>query len=184
MGYTMSDSSHRKHQIMRFVAALERLDQAGRARLRRNAGRSLDEARDGLAVFYQILPYDLTPHHHESYFLIATLYPLAPSLVEARSFGRTLRRIRDVRGAIGATSLDRRVRALIDCDTMQLPYRVRQCVRLASASALGVDWIDLLSSILDWDRPDRSVQLRWTRHYFLHQMTDMTTNEDNRTGEN
>lgn len=180
----MSDHSNRKHQIRQFVAALERLDQAGRARLRRNAGRSLDEARDGLTVFYQILPYDLAPRHYESYFLIATLYPLAPSLVEKRGFGLTLRRIRDIRGAIGAKSLDRRVRSLIDCDMMQLPYKLRQCIRLASASALGVDWIGLLTDILNWSKNDRLVQLRWTKDYFLHQMSDTMTDENDQTERN
>jgi hypothetical protein len=58
----MSEPTRQQRQQQRvdeFITALERLDNAGRARLKRNAGRSLHEARDVHRIFYRALPYEV-----------------------------------------------------------------------------------------------------------------------------
>jgi CRISPR system Cascade subunit CasB len=161
--------STRQRQVGDFIAALERLDAAGRARLRRNAGRTLAEARDVHRAFFQALPYDLAPWQHEDYFLVAALFPLVPHRAGAGSLGLTLRRVRQGRSQGGerANSLDRRFQTLIDSDREQVPFRLRQAVRLAAADEQPIDWADLLRDMLAWEHADRYVQLRWARDFYV-----------------
>jgi CRISPR system Cascade subunit CasB len=163
---THHELSPRQRQITTFVANLGRLDAAGRARLKRNAGRSLAEARDAQRVFFQALPYELVGRllEEESYFLIATLYPMAEAQGGGTSLGTTLRRVRQGRGS---ASLDRRFQSLLDSEREQLPFRLRQAVRLVNASDQSIDWAQLLEDLLGWEHPNRYVQLRWARDYFV-----------------
>lgn len=171
------DQTPRRRQITSFVAALERLDAAGRARLKRNAGRTLAEARDVQRVFFQALPYEVAgrPYEEESYFLVATLFPLAEPRGGGVGLGATLRRVRQSRES---ASLDRRFQALLDSDREQLPFRLRQAVRLAAASEQPVDWSQLLEDLLAWEHPEQYIQLRWARDYFVgHRDAEQPTDD-------
>jgi CRISPR system Cascade subunit CasB len=162
----MSEPTRQQRQQQRvdeFITALERLDNAGRARLKRNAGRSLHEARDVHRIFYRALPYEVAGREEAIYFLVATLYPLADSRNDQRSLGATLRAVRQSRAS---ESIDRRFQALLDSNSENLPFRLRQAVRLAAASDQSIDWRRLLNDLLNWDHPDRYVQLQWARDYF------------------
>jgi CRISPR system Cascade subunit CasB len=161
-----------QRQEQAFIAALDQLDAGGRARLKRNAGRTLAEAHDGHRVFFQALPYDIHERAHEDYFLIATLFPLVAHRHQAGSLGTSLRQVRHLRGGAhdGRTnSLDRRVQALLDSDREQLPFRLRQAVRLIAAERehVALDWARLLRDVRSWEHPERRVQLRWARDYFV-----------------
>ena len=58
----------------------------GKARLKRSAGRSLDEANRNLALFYSLLPRSGVPVNQEpTYWLVATLYPLADAATTGTS---------------------------------------------------------------------------------------------------
>lgn len=162
---TSRELTPRQEQTKRFVAALGKLDNAGRARLKRNAGRLLGEARQVHQVFYQALPYEVPESQHEDYFLVATLFPLAPHSEEAGSLGATLRRVRQDR----TSSLDRRFQTLLDSDRAQLAFRLRQAVRLVAAAHLPLDWSTLLRHVLAWDLHERPIQLLWARDYFVGQ---------------
>jgi len=170
--------SPRQRQIAKFVAALEQLDAAGRARLKRNAGRTLGEARDIHRVFFQALPYEVPEYVYEDYFLVATLFPLAPHQENAGSFGTAMRQVRHIRnGAERANSLDRRFQTLIDSEREQLPFRLRQAVRLIAADRLPIDWIALLRDLLGWELDGKPVQLRWAKDYFVGQPEAAPTSE-------
>jgi CRISPR system Cascade subunit CasB len=175
-----------KDQAQEFVTRLEQLDAGGRARLKRNAGRRLAEARDIHRVFFQALPYDVHERQQEDYFLIATLFPLVPQQShQAASLGASLRRVRHARAGTGdnqMNSLDRRFQTLLDSDREQLPFRLRQAVRLIAADREGaaIDWAQLLRDVLSWEHPEHYVQLRWARDYFVgsdKQLPDDTNNE-------
>lgn len=149
-------------RIHRFITSLEQLDVGAHARLKRNAGSGLADARDVLGLFYRLLPPGIPQPQHERYFLIATLYPLADSGAH-RNLGATLRAARSPKNGAG---LDRRVEVLLDSDAEQLPFRLRQAVRFAQSSRVPVNWAKLLRDVLWWDHPDRFVQLRWAESYF------------------
>ena len=159
-----------QRQAAEFIAALEQLDAGGRARLKRNAGNTLADARNVHRAFFQSLPYTVGERLHEDYFLIATLYPLANNRAGIGNLGDTMRHVRQARGGDTsgrANSLDRRFETLLDCEREHLPFRLRQAVRLAAASEQAIDWTQLLLDIIGWEQPERRIQLRWARSYFV-----------------
>lgn len=150
-------------RIGTFVERLAALDAGERARLKRNAGKTLDEANSALGTFYSLLQYLGVPANQErQYWLIATLYPHADA-VAGGSFGAALRRARSAQYRKG---LDRRVEALLDSDVAQLPYRLGQSVRFLHAQRVGVNWQGLLADILQWEHPNRYIQKEWARAYY------------------
>jgi CRISPR system Cascade subunit CasB len=149
-----------------FVASLGGLNAAARARLKRNAGRTLSEARDVYGIFYRLLPPRLQPYEHDHYFLVATLFPLGTETKRDRNFGATLRITRQ---SMSGPALDRRVETLLDADAEQLPFRLRQAVRLAQSHRVGINWNRMLVDVLGWGAPSRYVQRQWAESYFRAQ---------------
>jgi len=151
----------RDERIQTFIKNLNGLDSGGKARLKRNAGKRLSEARH-ISTFYRILPFGTPPYEEEIFFLVATLFPLADS-GEIQNFGKSLKRARDSQNARG---MDRRFEVLLDADEYQLPFHLRQSVRLLYARQVPIKWTQLLKDLLGWSNVDKYVQKRWARDYF------------------
>jgi CRISPR system Cascade subunit CasB len=149
-------------QVQLFIEKLDRLDAGDRARLKRNAGRTLAESRNALGLFYHLLPPGVSEYQQETYFLVATLYPLAEGGAHG-NLGESLRRARIAQNKAG---LDRRIEILLDADSNQLPFRLRQTIHFLQSSRVRVNWPQLLTDLLFWNVPSRSVQLRWALAYF------------------
>jgi CRISPR system Cascade subunit CasB len=149
-------------KVAAFFQRLERLDAGGRARLKRRAGQPLAEGLDVLGLFYSLLPPGVPVLQEELYFLVATLYPLAESGGKG-DLGATLYQARQPNNAKG---MDRRVEILLDADETQLPFRLRQAIRLLQSNRVRVNWPGLLEDLLYWTHPERRVQKRWARSYF------------------
>jgi len=86
-----------------FIARLEALDAGDRARLKRNAGKTLAEAHDALGLFYRLLPKGVPAYQEEVYFLVATLFPLADGGAE-NDLGMSLYRAQSVKIIKGLTA--------------------------------------------------------------------------------
>lgn len=150
--------------IHTFIERLARLDAGERARLKRNAGKTLAEARDtALAIFYRLLPPGVPEYHEETYFLVATLYPLAEA-GNSGNLGDALRRARAMTRE--NPGLDHRVRVLLDADAVQLPFRLRRAIHYLASARIPVNWTQLLQDLLAWNHPRRWVQREWARAYF------------------
>ncbi len=149
-------------QVSQFIARLGALEPGERARFKRDAGKSLSEAST-LGLFYRLLPYGVRPGDEEIYFLVATLFPLADAMERDGNFGATLHRARDDKNHKG---LDRRVEVLLDADSTQLSFRLRQAVKFAKSKDAQVNWAQLLHDLLRWNGGTRSVQKAWARAYF------------------
>jgi CRISPR system Cascade subunit CasB len=158
-----------------FINALVKLEPGDRARLRRHAGKTLNESVDVLGVFFRVLPYGVSERQHQAYFLVATLFPLADRSDLPGNFGVTLSRMRNSNNEAG---LNRRVAALLDADEQQLPFRLRQLVRLAYANRVGVNWARLLRDVLGWSHPDRWVQKEWAMAYFSKARREQSQQDD------
>jgi CRISPR system Cascade subunit CasB len=154
--------SEPRAQVTVFVQRLAALEPGDRARLKRSAGRSLAESRAALGLFYRLLPAGVPEREEETYFLVATLYPLVDAGGEG-NLGGALRRARNPQNAKG---IDRRFEILLDSDAAQLRFRLRQSVHLLQSVRQPVDWTTLLNDLLYWEHPDRSVQKRWARSFF------------------
>jgi CRISPR system Cascade subunit CasB len=143
------------------------LDAGEKARLKRNAGRTLAESRQVMGLFlHQLLPYDVPRYQQEIYFLVATLYPLNPMENGSGSLGTALRRARE------SESLDRRMEILLDADEAHLRFRLRQMVKLLYSKHVPIHWPLLLRHLLAWNSPKRWVQEQWARDYFVGTKAD------------
>jgi CRISPR system Cascade subunit CasB len=155
------------YQVQLFIDRLGKLQPGDRARLKRNAGRTLAESRKVMGLFYDLLPSGVPEQEYETYFLVATLYPLADG-GGAGDLGAALRRAQVSRNRAG---LDRRVEILLDADRTQLPFRLRQAVHFLHSNRVRVNWPQLLADLLYWTHPQRYVQQRWARSYFAESET-------------
>jgi len=149
-------------QVQVFIDRLGKLNPGDRARLKRNSGRTLAEAHNALGLFYRLLPPGVPERDYETYFLVATLYPMAED-GGADNLGQSLRRAQGARNKAG---LDRRVEILLDADRTQLPFRLRQAIHFLHSNRVRVNWPQLLADLLYWNAPSRSVQQRWAKSYF------------------
>ncbi|GAA5531165.1 type I-E CRISPR-associated protein Cse2/CasB [Herpetosiphon gulosus] len=164
---------------LEFMNQLWQLDAGGRARLKRNAGQSYGEARNVYDVFFRMLPHGVPDYAYDDYFLVATLFSIgtrlpreqqhesraAQPLNPKESFGAALRKEREQRNN-QTGSLDRRFNALLDADREQLPFRLRQIVRLLASRQIMINWSQLLDDLQKWDHQDRYIQRRWAEHYY------------------
>ena len=140
---------------------------ADRARLRRDAGNTLAEARHP-DVFWSKLPPGMKEYDVDWYFLVATLFPLAPDYRDDESwynFGQSLRAMRPTEKEL-QKGLDRRVGRLLDADDDQLPFLLRQLVQQLAQKEVAVSWEQLLSDLTNWNHDKRFVQYNWARAYF------------------
>lgn len=157
------NDSQTEQRIAPFIANLNKLDAGGKARLKRSAGKPLDEANHSLGLFYGLLPHaGVSTWQEPKYWLIATLYPLADATNQG-SFGDALQRARSAKYKKG---LDRRVEALLDSDETQLAYRLGQAVRFLRSHRISINWQSLLEDLLQWEHPSRFVQKKWAKAYF------------------
>jgi len=149
-------------RIIQFCERLEELTTGERAQLRRASGRTMAEARDTLALFYRLLSPGVPKRHESLYFVVATLFPLTPQ-ADSGNLGQALRSARTDHNERG---LDRRMQVLLDADESQLPFRLRQAVRMLASNRVGLDWALLLHDLLFWGHGERFVQRQWARSYF------------------
>ena len=155
-----------------FVQNLQKLDAGERARLKRNAGNLPQEARRVLGLFYgKVLPLGVGEWAEKWYFLVATLYPLEKGRERATGNlpGNLALSLRQVRTEKNGAGLDRRVERLLDADEQQLPFQLRQTIHFLTSNRGRVNWGQLLQDLLNWSHPDRFVQKKWARDYFVKQ---------------
>jgi CRISPR system Cascade subunit CasB len=159
----MMQAREPKPQVIEFLGKLTKLDAGDKAKLKRDAGKTLAEAQS-IGLFYRLFPYGVHAAQEEIYFLVATLYPLADS-GGAGNFGASLRRARDPKPEMNK-GLNRRVEVLLDSDAAQLNFRLRQAVRFLKSKRVPVNWQQLLQDLLWWNHAKRFVQKEWARAYF------------------
>jgi CRISPR system Cascade subunit CasB len=140
-------------------------DNAVVATLRRSLAR--DPGTDA-SVFPLVEPWTekLNPTQRQSVYLVAGLWALGArsdfgSPVPLAEACRTLAR-RDGSSA----GIERRMTQLLDSDSDELVWRLRQLLALLNSTGAAVDWPQLLDDLLAWNRESKSVQLRWARAFW------------------
>ena len=121
----------------------------------------------------------------ERRFMLASLFALHPvSFTETelaarrRNVGDSLRllalRQQERRSARGTADesllpepLKRRMDALLASRYEDLFEHLRQVIRLLKTEEIPVDWDQLLKDLRRWDDPERSVQWRWSRSFYV-----------------
>ncbi len=178
-----SASSHEEETFISRLVELGKVDRGAIARFKRNVSASIAESKGVMTLFYSLLPRSKgTQHDEEIFFLVATLWAMTfkeqrpPAPQRPRNdFGETMRRVRND-PSVSPEAIDRRMTILLDGEFStlengypcggELPYRVRQCVKIANSKEKGVDWPQLLRDLRRWNNPQKWVQKQWTRTYF------------------
>jgi len=164
-------------------------DQKGRlATLRRSAGEPIAQAR-GVTWMYALLNSFGPTYGDEAVFLTATLLAFDRPFLDGRphpplagSFGKTLAMLKNQPGA-NSESIERRFAILLDADfdpatgDGELPFRLRQTVKLVVSKNTGIDWPQLLSDLRHWNNTDKPVQKRWAKEFYA-QYSPVPTEED------
>jgi CRISPR system Cascade subunit CasB len=65
-----------------------------------------------------------------------------------------------------APGAERRFVQLLDSDTDELAWRMRQIIALVASTGVALDWPALLDDLLRWGSPYRSVQTKWARTFW------------------
>lgn len=162
-------------EIIRFYADGRGTGKARLARLRRSAGDSLAEARD-IAWFYQFVNRFAHRGDEDILFLVATLLAFDRPALEGKrrfkgSFGKTLAILKNQPGA-NAESVERRFRILLDArlDSAQgegdMPFRLRQMVKLILSKDAPIDWAQLLHDLRLWNQPGKYRQKQWAKDFY------------------
>jgi CRISPR system Cascade subunit CasB len=134
---------------------------AALAQLRRAAGKQPGAAVEALPHVVPYLPEKATAWQRDAFFLVGALFASHPTPHESReNLGESLRRIGRHESA------EKRFVALLNCPTERLDYQLRQAIRQAQSSEVPVNYRWLLFDLLDWDNPERSVQLKWAQAYW------------------
>lgn len=180
----MSVATDTTTDISKFVSRLERkfselhgenqeanlnVNRAGRAILKRNAGKTLSEARRIEEAFYSLDPpmvhQNGAADDYECAFLIATLY----CSLKGRKGGQLADELRFLaeKDGMSTDGLRRRMVSLLDCrSNEELAFRLRQVTKLLASKKRGLDWRRLFEDLTNWYHPDRYVQRRWANAFF------------------
>jgi|SaaInl7_135m_RNA_FD_contig_21_1313723_length_1049_multi_7_in_0_out_0_2 CRISPR system Cascade subunit CasB len=162
----------------RFIEHLSGLDRGARAELRRSL--AFDPGQHVLAFQYveRFAPDD--GWRRNAYYLTAGLYALHPEHAEGRNFGRS---VADLQQRKASSSTETRFLALLDADSDQLAYRLRQMVSLVKSESISVDWRQLLDDLFWWNYPERRVQRRWARGFYSTQPDEDDQDETDDTND-
>jgi CRISPR system Cascade subunit CasB len=155
--------------VMKFIDDLEGLERnenrAALAKLRRSL---IDYGRDFSA--YTVLGYSLPANISKQrlYLLVAGLFAMhTDSAHDGRSFGASLRQLRNKLGGVGDTSLEGLVGAILNAEGEDLPIRLRHVIARLASNEVAVDYARLLKDLLLWDIPSRQTQRRWAHDYWV-----------------
>lgn len=104
------------------------------------------------------------------------------------NFGRSMLSLK-AQSTGSPESIDRRFTILLDSDldpagSGELAYRLRQIMKMALGKGVTVNWALLLEDLLNWNRPDKSVQKSWARSYWAPESTDARLTDASLTDSN
>lgn len=155
-----------------FVERIEKLDAGQLAKLRRACG--AQHPVDGRCPWLLGMIHGAAPE--PAAFLVASLLAQYRTAVirEGKhrisgNFGVTWRL---ATASADSDSIKRRFHIILDAyydpftGEGDLPYRLRQMVRLAAGRGVGVDWPQLLKDLKFWNKPEKNVQKSWARAFF------------------
>jgi CRISPR system Cascade subunit CasB len=168
------------HWESRFVAQLKKLvedeDRATLARLRRGLGKPVGSAAERDGWVFAHLSEERSDRQVDAAALIASLFALwhqgQDSVADEppKSLGSSFAKLREASRAAqdeAPESIEKRFVALLNCDSADLPGRLRHAASLLKARDVAVDWVQLLRDVLWWQSPKHLVQRRWARDFWI-----------------
>lgn len=177
----MNDTSNRTpDNVASFVARLERLRDEGNRGALATLRRSLSNPGRDFSAYTVIGAHlSLAPSRNvDDFVLVASLFAFHPlSIADGRSLGASLRVLR-ARLDGGEDSLDLMVAAVLNADDEDIPVRIRHVISRLASKEVPVDYRRLLRDLVAWSHPDRYVQKRWAKDYWVGTPVDDATDTD------
>jgi CRISPR system Cascade subunit CasB len=160
-----------------FIEWLEKLNERD-TKVRAVLRRSLAFNPGGYAQAFPYVERLITdgdrPWRREVHYLVAGLWamhwrdgcpgPLVPIGQACAEFDKEKRSKISVEDQWKLTSTEKRFINLLDADTAQLPYRLRQMIALLKD--YPIDFEHMLQGLLYWDSRKKSTQNSWARDYY------------------
>ena len=152
----------RDYPLVTFLENLrDRDDRAALAKLRRGLGKRLG-VPDMYPYVVRFLPE--APWKQEIYFLITALFAFHP---EPGPWNRSMGAVfRAIQGQESTDSIEKRFVRLLEADSEDVGFHLKQAVSLAKAKGIGVSFHRLMSDLLNWNHEDRFVQMAWARDFW------------------
>jgi len=159
---------------------VKRQDRAALAHLRRGLGKRPGESMEMYPYVGRFISEKTNESHDRAVFLTAALFAdYSDASQGIGDLGRSVRQMADT-----SDSIERRFVALLDAETDELHYYLRQMVGLLKANGIAVNWNTLFEDIRYWGSPNRNVQRRWARSFWGSAETNKQESEDNKGDEN
>ena len=134
-------------------------DRGALADLRSGLGKSPGEMA---RVHKHVVPYLPEKRYNDRwYYILASLFGSFPKHRSNYSIGKAFHPLRTK-----SDSMDARFVALLNAHPDDLPDHLRHVISLLKANEQPIDWFRLLEDLLQWDHPERHVQLRWARDFY------------------
>lgn len=141
------------------LAAEGKEDRGALADLRSGLGKSPGEMA---RVHKHVVPFlPDKPYYDRWYYTLASLFGSFPKHKKGYSIGKAF-------GLQKSDSNEARFVALLNAHPDDLPDHLRHIISLLKANEQPVDWFALLGDLLQWDNPNRPVQLKWARDFYYY----------------
>ncbi|MCP4668868.1 MAG: type I-E CRISPR-associated protein Cse2/CasB [Deltaproteobacteria bacterium] len=152
--------------MTKFTKFLEELktDRAALAKLRRGLGKTSRNVEIPVDMFPYVVPF--LPKKREMqqiYFLIASLFGFHWETTDDSNWtmGKVFRRLPE------NDTREKRFKALLSAEGEALHYHLRQAISLAKSKEVPINYGLLLRHLYGWSHPDRWVQLRWAKDFWV-----------------
>jgi CRISPR system Cascade subunit CasB len=120
------------------------------------------EPGDMARVHKHVVPYLPEKNYNDRwYYLTAALFGAFPQQRKGSSLGAAFRPLKQK-----SDSMEARFVALLNAHPDDLDDHLRHAVSLLKANEQPLDWFRLLDDLLQWDHPERHVQLKWARDFY------------------
>lgn len=123
--------------------------------------------------YVEILTYGQGEWRRRATYLAAACWAkaqraqLTEKTISAVDLATALRKLRDdPKRSQAGESLTKRFTALLDSDSDELAWRLRQITSQISSAAIAIDWPALLNDLWRWNLSSRSVQVNWARQFW------------------
>lgn len=144
---------------LRSLAKEDKEDPGALADLRSGLGK---EPGEMARVHKHVVPYLPEKSYDDRwYYVIAMLFGLFPEQRGGYSLGAAFRLLRS-----NSDSMEARFVALLNAHPDDLDDHLRHALSLLKANEQPLDWFRLLDDLLQWDHPERHVQLKWARDFY------------------
>jgi CRISPR system Cascade subunit CasB len=163
-------------QLMK-LADPDNPNRAAMAHLRRGLGNSPDYTLARVGWFFRGIPDEREERALNCAILAAGLFawvkgvcPQSGNVNFGRAFGSGLTED-------GKAQREKRFIDLLDTDSEELPYKLRQAITLIAGDSVGLDWVKFILDLIHWDHPERWVQKAWARGFWSSPLAETESTE-------